>query len=68
MYTDGVSEAMNVNDQEFGEARLKDFLINQCAALNVQQINENIISELKKYTSGALQSDDITLLSLQILS
>ena len=68
MYTDGVSEAMNVNDQEFGEARLKDFLINQCAALNVQQINENIISELKKYTAGAQQSDDITLLSLQILS
>jgi sigma-B regulation protein RsbU (phosphoserine phosphatase) len=67
MYTDGVSEAMNSMDQEFGENRLKDFLINHCTALSVQAINENIIRELKKFTAGTQQSDDITLLTVQIL-
>jgi sigma-B regulation protein RsbU (phosphoserine phosphatase) len=67
MYTDGVSEAMNSNDQEFGESRLRDFLIKNCSTLTVQQINENIIQELKKFSAGAQQSDDITLLTVQII-
>ena len=67
MYTDGVNEAMNSNDQEFGESRLREFLVKNCSALNVQQLNENIIQELKNFSAGAQQSDDITLLTMQII-
>jgi phosphoserine phosphatase RsbU/P len=67
MYTDGVSEAMNNLDQEFGESRLKEFLIGNCTTMTVQQLNEAIIQEIRKFSSGLPQSDDITLLSLQIV-
>ena len=60
LYTDGVTEAQNSAGEFFGEKRLEKILkkINGSAEETLQKIN----SEIKKFTGGALQSDDITML------
>ncbi len=63
MYTDGVSEAMNKQREEYGEARLREFI----RALDVASANASIlqlIDDVKRYVGGAAQSDDITLLAV----
>jgi sigma-B regulation protein RsbU (phosphoserine phosphatase) len=64
MYTDGVSEAMNAQDEEFGEKRIEDVIrnnLNNSAAGMV----EAIATAVKEFTAGMSQSDDITLVVLR---
>jgi sigma-B regulation protein RsbU (phosphoserine phosphatase) len=65
LYTDGISEAMDVDYQAYGEQRLCD-LLTGLAHNNAQELVETIIADVNKFTAGAEQSDDITLLALQI--
>lgn len=60
MYTDGVTEAQNVNNELFGEQRLKDFLSKQDN--NPKNILSNLREELKRFAGEAPQSDDITMI------
>ncbi len=64
MYTDGVNEAMNVNDEEFGEQRLEE-LIRAGRDTSAAGMIEAISNAVKKHTEGAPQSDDITLVVLR---
>jgi sigma-B regulation protein RsbU (phosphoserine phosphatase) len=66
MYTDGVSEAMNIKDEEFSETRLKEILVKFSSSMTAEQINDIMIQEIRNFADGAQQSDDITLLTLQI--
>lgn len=63
MYTDGVSEALNEIEEEYGEERLEACLIKN-ARLNAQGIMEAILEDVKAFTSNTY-SDDITLLVLK---
>lgn len=64
MFTDGVSEAMNMNDEEFEEYRIE-----KCIADNLQNsashILNTLIEEVRTFSSGRPQSDDITALVLK---
>jgi sigma-B regulation protein RsbU (phosphoserine phosphatase) len=65
-YTDGISEAMNFEEEEWGEDRMiasARQLLNQpdCTA-SAQQLLNCIIEAADKFTSGAPQHDDMTLL------
>jgi len=64
MYTDGVNEAMNVNDEEFGEKRLEE-LIRAGRDTSAAGMIEAISNAVKQHTEGAPQSDDITLVVLR---
>ena len=64
MYTDGVTEAMNVQNEEFGEARLEDTL-EEVTLHNCQQIIDAIKADVATFTGEAEQSDDITILALK---
>ena len=66
MFTDGVTEAMNKDNEEFGEKRLED-TIADVAMHNCQQINDAIKADVAAFTDGAEQSDDITVLALKRL-
>lgn len=58
-YTDGVSEAINENGEEFGEKRL----IDELAALsdkNPDEVLNAIVSKVKEFAGEALQFDDLT--------
>ncbi len=63
-YTDGLTEAMNPNREQFGEER---FLaaIRKYAGLSVTEFVENIRKEIQDFTQGFPQNDDITLVAIQ---
>ncbi len=64
MYTDGVSEAMNVNNEDFGEKRI-EAIIHANLSNTAAGMVEAISGAVKEYTTGAPQSDDITLVVLR---
>ncbi len=59
-YTDGVNEAMNLNEEEFGEKRIED-LIKSYSNEDSKLLANRLIDEIQSFTAGAPQYDDITL-------
>ncbi len=66
MFTDGVTEAMNQNREEFGTQRLSNTL-SHLAGKSSQQIVEGVKASLTEFVNGAEQHDDITMLVLNRL-
>jgi PAS domain S-box-containing protein len=64
MYTDGVTEAINSQEELFGEERLIEIIRNN-ARLPAQAILEQILSGVKEFTRDMPQFDDITLLVIK---
>ena len=64
MFTDGVSEAMSKVDEEFGEERLESTVAGHRAESASQIINA-VHEDIQKFTVGAPQSDDITMMVLR---
>jgi len=63
MFTDGVTEAMNVREEQFGrEGMLK---VIQAAKGNADSTVKAVVEAVKKHANGYDQSDDITLLMLK---
>jgi sigma-B regulation protein RsbU (phosphoserine phosphatase) len=67
LYTDGVTESFNKEEEEFEEKRLFDILINK-NELCTEDLVKFILSEVQKFSNGNEQSDDITCLALKYLS
>jgi len=64
LYTDGVTEAMNKDNEEFGTERLeKTVLSNQTE--NSEKIMQTIHKEIELFAKGLHQYDDITLIALK---
>src|SRR5260370_10281841 len=61
-YTDGISEAMNVDDEEWGEERLADAIV-RCDALPAGQVIDRLMREADAFVAGAPQHDDMTLIA-----
>jgi phosphoserine phosphatase RsbU/P len=64
-YTDGVTESQNSFGDFFGHEQLERILCD-CASLNAQEILEHIVNELVTYSGCRPQSDDITLVVMQV--
>lgn len=64
IYSDGVTEAMNENEEEFGEDRLK-LIITSNLNLSSKQLAEKIIGEVKNHSLKVPQSDDISLMIIK---
>ncbi len=67
LYTDGVTEALNENNELYGEQRLIDTL-NTTKNNNSILLNEilaNTDNDLKKFINDTEQSDDITMLAFK---
>ena len=64
MFTDGVTEAMNGAEQEFGVERL-DNILSGMAGKGSQQIVEAVKAGVSDFVDDAEQSDDITMLVLK---
>lgn len=64
LYTDGVTETMNRNREEFGLERLKrTFLKN--TDMKIQEQIQNIVEEAKTFANRTKIADDITLVMLK---
>ena len=66
MFTDGVTEAIDTSENEYGDDRLRSLLA-QSASLPCQEIVDRVKTDVKAFAGDAEQSDDITLLSLKRL-
>ena len=64
LYTDGITEAMNVDNEEFTEARLEEVLADG-HDLPVDVVLTNVTSAVVKFVGEAEQSDDITCVVLR---
>jgi sigma-B regulation protein RsbU (phosphoserine phosphatase) len=65
-YTDGVPEAMNSASDEFSEERLEASLkIRKTYAL--KELLQGVVHDVKQFTGGIIQSDDITMLAIRYL-
>ncbi|MBK6912793.1 MAG: SpoIIE family protein phosphatase [Ignavibacteriales bacterium] len=65
LFTDGISEAMNAGGEEFSDQKLEK-LAKEISNLSTIEILDNIKSEVQKFTAGAVQSDDITLMIIKV--
>lgn len=65
-FTDGISEAMNSADDEWGEERMM-MAIEQCDSMNANQLMQQIFVEADKFVAGAKQHDDMTVVILRVL-
>ena len=64
LYTDGVTEAVNADDDIYGEDRLRGVLNALPADGTAKEICDGVFSDVKAYSDGVVQSDDITMLSV----
>jgi sigma-B regulation protein RsbU (phosphoserine phosphatase) len=64
IYTDGVSEAANKQNELFEESRLRA-IVEQFQGQTVEEMADAIRDGVKVFTEGAAQSDDVTLLVVQ---
>jgi serine phosphatase RsbU (regulator of sigma subunit) len=64
LYTDGVTEAMDINGAFYTDERLKRFLENQKNIEIVERLR-NTLNDLNIFASGAPQADDITLMEIK---
>ena len=65
LYTDGVSEAMNLNNEEYSEEKLQgvaESLVDRTA----EEILNGIKEDVQIFTQGNVQSDDITMIVIKV--
>ena len=63
-YTDGVTEAINIHDEEFGEEKLYECL-NNIEETESNAVVQKVKESIRQYTDSAPQSDDITMLAFK---
>jgi sigma-B regulation protein RsbU (phosphoserine phosphatase) len=66
VFSDGVSEAMNSQAEEFGDDRLLA-AINAAGNANAPALVDHVINAVRVFTKGAAQSDDITCMAIRYL-
>jgi serine phosphatase RsbU (regulator of sigma subunit)/anti-sigma regulatory factor (Ser/Thr protein kinase) len=63
LYTDGITEATDREGQQYGVAKLQDFLQQKLVGLNgteISALSRDIIEEIDNFSGFAKQNDDIT--------
>ena len=65
LYSDGVTEAVNPEDEQFGEQRMIES-IRSAAGSDPQHGVDSICAALKRFTQGEPQADDITMLLCRV--
>jgi len=65
IFSDGITEAMNENDEEYGMERFVEFLIKTPWA-TAGDLVSFVMGDVKLYAGGAPQSDDITMLAATV--
>jgi sigma-B regulation protein RsbU (phosphoserine phosphatase) len=66
MFSDGITEAMNDREEEYGEKRLMK-LLKEHGGLAPEALLEKIVAEVRAFTGGTQQQDDMTLVVIKIL-
>ena len=67
LYTDGISEAMNVEGEQFGETRVCDLIAALPRGLNARAVAERLLEAVHEFLCGVEPQDDVTLLVIRAL-
>jgi sigma-B regulation protein RsbU (phosphoserine phosphatase) len=65
LFTDGISESMNIRDEEWGEERLID-IAKTCHGVSAVEGTSRIMAAAQAFAGGAAQHDDMTLVVLRM--
>ena len=65
LFTDGISESMNKDDQEWGEEAL--IAVAECSCSRANETVDRIMSAAQAFAEDAPQHDDMTVVVLQVL-
>lgn len=65
MFTDGISEAMSAENEEFSDVRLEEMVL-KFHKHSADEVVKSIKTEVQNFTEGAPQSDDITLMAIKV--
>lgn len=63
-YTDGVNEAVNAEEEEFGKEQIRSAL-KACAPGGAAYLIQNIVERVTRFRGNQLQNDDITLVTIK---
>src|SRR5262249_47299475 len=66
VFTDGISEAINHQEEEFGEVRLAQLVVDHIY-LSAVELRDLILTEIAVFVGEAPQHDDMTLLIAKVL-
>jgi sigma-B regulation protein RsbU (phosphoserine phosphatase) len=64
LFSDGITEAMNTNNEEFGEERLTE-LIEKHKSEDAYIMIDKIMDSVNEFSDGVAQSDDMTLMIIK---
>ena len=67
VYSDGISEAMNADDEEWGEKRLEALARAAPSGLDARTLIRRVFEGADAFAAGAPQHDDMTLLVVRVL-
>ena len=65
LFTDGITEAMNPRQEEYGEERLVELLSAHASALGVEELVRLVTQAATAFAEGAPASDDMTVLGVR---
>jgi phosphoserine phosphatase RsbU/P len=65
-FTDGISEAMNSADEEWGEARLIEY-VRKVPVIPADPLMKRIVAGVDEFVAGAPQHDDMTIIVARIV-
>ena len=65
VYSDGLNEAENQEQEQFGEERLVE-VVHNMATRPVQEIIEHLTAEVERHRNGAAPNDDLTMMGIKI--
>ena len=65
LYTDGVTEAENTEEELYSNERLQEFLNTTDSTEPLEDLLAQVRQSIKDHVNGAQQSDDITMLALR---
>ena len=66
LYTDGVTEAEDVDKNQYGEDRLLEFIQNTSEEDSSEAVINKLFSSVKEFTGENVQNDDITVLTVKL--
>ena len=65
LFTDGLTETFNANEEEFGSERLEEFLQNNYD-MPLAELHKKLLKELHEFSADRNFSDDLTFLSCKV--
>ncbi|MBR5913990.1 MAG: SpoIIE family protein phosphatase [Selenomonadaceae bacterium] len=65
MYTDGVNEAMNKDNEEYTSERLLEFMNKTDCKVELSELLKAVKNDVQSHVDGAEQSDDMTMMALR---